>query len=201
MRLFMANKHRGLVISLALLLSACGGNSAMRFYMLEAPLAKSNHEAVLNKNTVIGLGPIHMPEYLDRPQMVLAIGENQYQFDEKNRWAERLDQNLSRVLAQQLAADLGVEQVVRHPWAQRQPIDYQITLDVLTFHQTASGENRLSAQWQIKQQEQTLLTKRFECAITADASQTAAMVKAQSQCVGRLGEEMVSGVKALKGNR
>lgn len=197
MRLFMANKQCGLVISLALLLSACGGTSPMRFYMLEAPLAKANQQAVLNKNTVIGLGPIHLPEYLDRPQMVVAMGENQYQFDEKNRWAERLDQNLSRVLAQQLAADLGVEQVVRHPWAPRQTIDYQITLDVLTFHQTASGDNRLSAQWQIKQQDQTLLTKRFECAINADASQTAAMVKAQSQCVGQLGEAMVSGVQGV----
>ncbi|MFM8342058.1 MAG: membrane integrity-associated transporter subunit PqiC, partial [Methylomonas sp.] len=154
----MANKQSGLVMGLALLLSACGGNLPMRFYMLEAPLTQASQPGVLDKNTVIGLGPIHLPEYLDRPQMVVAIGDNQYQFDEKNRWAERLDQNLSRVLAQQLAADLGVEQVVRHPWAPRQTIDYQITLDVLTFHQTASGDNRLSAQWQVKQQEQTVLT-------------------------------------------
>ena len=201
MRLFMANKQSGLVMGLALLVSACGGNSAMRFYMLEAPLAKANQQSVLNKNTVLGLGPIHLPEYLDRPQMVVAVGDNQYQFDEKNRWAERLDQNLSRVLAQQLAADLGIEQVIRHPWAQRQTIDYQITLDVLTFHQTASGENRLSAQWQIKQQEQSLLIKRFECTITADASQIAAMVKAQSQCVAQLGEAMVTGLQALGNQR
>lgn len=201
MRLFMANKHYGLMIGLALLLSACGGHSPMRFYMLEAPLAKANHESLSNKNTVIGLGPIHMPEYLDRPQMVVAIGENQYQFDEKNRWAERLDQNLSRVLAQQLATDLGIEQVVRHPWAQRQTIDYQITLDVLAFHQTTSGENRLSAQWQLKRQEQTLLSKRFECSINADASQTAAMVKAQSQCVGQLGGAMVTELRALGSQR
>ena len=201
MQLFMANKQCGLVMGVALLLNACGGNSTLRFYMLEPVLAKSNSESVVNKNTLIGLGPIRLPEYLDRPQMVVAIADNQYQFDEHNRWAERLDQNLSRVLAQQLAADLGVEQVVRHPWAQRQLIDYQITVDVLSFHQTVSGDNRLSAQWQLKQQEQTLLSKRFECLINADASQTATMVKAQSQCVGQLGQAMVAALRSLANQR
>lgn len=190
-----------LFVLFALFLGGCAGNTPMQFYMLNAETASSGDVAAppIDKSLVVGLGPIHLPDYLDRPQIVVAMGENQYRLDEQHRWAERLDQNIGRALMQLLASRLGVDQIVRHPWSQKQPIDYQVKVDILEFHQTAGAMSRLQAQWQINKQEQALLSKRFECSIAAkdDAD---AIVKAQSQCLGRLGMDIVSGLRGLAGS-
>ena len=47
---------------------------------------------------MIGLGPIRLPEYLDRFQMVVAVSENKYKLIDGHRWAEKLDQNISLAL-------------------------------------------------------------------------------------------------------
>lgn len=181
-----------------LLLSGCAGNTPMRFYMLnaETDLAADTSALPIDKNLVVGLGPIHLPDYLNRPQIVVAVSENQYRLDEHHRWAERLDQNIGRTLARLLAGRLGVEQVVRHPWPQKQQIDYQVNVDILEFHQTAGGQSRLSAQWQIKSQQLPPFSKRFECSM-ASKDDPDAIVKAQSICLGRLGMDIAAGLRQL----
>ena len=133
--------------------SGCASSPTMQFYLLSADSDPATVPAeAINPLLVLGLGPIHLPAYLDRPQRVVAVTEHQYRLDEQQRWAERLDASISRALTVLLSQQLGVKQVVQHPWGQRQPIDYQISIDVLHFHQGLDGHNRLSAQWQIVQQ-------------------------------------------------
>ncbi|MDD1620805.1 MAG: PqiC family protein [Methylococcaceae bacterium] len=186
----------------ALLLSGCASNTPLRFYMLNAETdqaAKASTSA-FDEQLVLGVGPIHVPDYLDRPQIVVAVGENQYRLDEQHRWAERLDQNIGRALAQLVADQTGVEQVVRFPWSQKQRIDYQISVDILAFHQTAGGNSQLLAQWRVKHQDQAALGKRFDCSVAAkdDAD---AIVKAQSVCLGRLGLDIVTGLRGMVSGR
>lgn len=187
MRLFMANKRNVLGLLPMVMLMACS-NSAPQFYMLEAPTAITPISG-LAKTTQIGLGPIHMPDYLNRPQMVIAVGEHQYRFDDENRWAEHLEQNVSRVLTQQLAGLLGVDQVLRYPWAQRQAIDYQIVLDILSFHHTAGKGVELKAQWQLRKAEQILKSQQFDCQL-ANSDAPEAIVASQSQCLTQLAEQI-----------
>ena len=179
------------------LLGACSSNPATQFYMLNAETGSSGSAATAVANSLLlGLGPIHVPDYLNRPQIVVEVGENQFRLDEQHRWAERLDQNIDRTLAKFLADRLGLPQVIRFPWAQRQVIDYQISIDILEFHQTAAGFSRLAAQWQIKPQAQAPLSKRFDCSIAAKA-EPEAIVKAQSACLGQLGADIETGLRQL----
>ncbi len=186
------------IMGFALLLSACGSNTPMQFYMLNADTAPSAEVAApaFNKNLLVGLGPIHLPDYLNRPQIVVEVSENQYRLDERHRWAERLDQNIGRSLAQFLANRLGVEQIVRFPWPQQQTINYQVSIDILEFNQTADGHSRLQGQWQIRHDEKTLLSRRIDCSIEAK-DEADAIVKAQSACLGRLGTDIESGLRQL----
>ncbi len=196
----MANKAlSALALVLSAAVSGCAG-SDLHFYMLE-PLAQTSPAPTPVPDTiVVGLGPVHLPEYLNRPQMVIATGEHQYQFDEHHRWAEHLDQNISRVLVQQLSQQLGLKQVLRYPWAQRQAVDYQLVIDVLEFHQTASLHSRLKGQWQIKRADQTLLSQQFACSIDSD-DQAENIVAAQSQCLHDLGLELAAAVRQLQGSQ
>lgn len=177
----------------ALLLNACG-SAPLQFYMLNAESGAPPSHTSLPTGTVLGLGPIRLPAYLDRPQLVTALSEHEYQLDERHRWAERLDENIARALGLSLARQLGVEQVVRYPWAPRQTIDYQISFDILELHQTAAGQSRMSAQWQLKKAEQTVAGKRFECSEPAGEG-AEANVAAQSRCLTRFSTELADAVR------
>ena len=187
-----------LFIICALLLGACSAPAPVELYMLKAdadPRAATGAQPI-DSRLLVGLGPVHLPEYLNRLQLVREVGSHRYQLDEQHRWAEHLDQNIGRALSQQLAGLLGVEQIVLHPWPAKPAVDYQIGVDILEFHQGPDGLNRLQAQWQIRHREQVQLSKRFQCAIASSAEAEAA-VSAQSRCLGRLGVEIDAGLRQL----
>ena len=152
-----------IIVTLASLLSGCAHDSRpVQFYMLNADVGGVGNTSrpVIKQGPVIGLGPIRIPEYLTRPQMVVATSDNQYQLAEDHRWAERLDQNISLALFKVLPDQLGTDRVVRYPWSQRQLIDYQVGIDILEFNVNASGQSRLIAQWFVKGKEKTMIDKR-----------------------------------------
>ena len=72
-----AYRKTATVLALACLLSlaACaGGNAPVHFYML-SPLAKTESAAILNTDMpAIGVGPVTMAAYLDRPQIITRSG-------------------------------------------------------------------------------------------------------------------------------
>lgn len=181
-----------LLLFSSLLLTACS-HTPLQFYMLSAD---ATPVASLPTGTVLGLGPIHLPAYLDRPQLVTALSAHQYQLDEDNRWAERLDENIARALGLSLSKQLGVEQVVRYPWGPRQRIDVQISFDILELHQTAGGQIRLAVQWQVKKAEQVVMAKRFDCEERAGEG-AEAQVAAQSRCLTRFSSELAQAVAGM----
>ncbi|NJA04896.1 membrane integrity-associated transporter subunit PqiC [Methylococcaceae bacterium WWC4] len=176
-----------LTVFAGLALYGCAGEP-IRFYLLTA---ESGAEAVapLPAGSVVGLGPIRLPAYLDRPQLVVEVGPHEYQLEEHQRWAERLDDNITRELMQSLAHRLGVAQVLRFPWPQRQSVDYQVSADLLALHQTAAGVSRMAVQWQFKKAEQAWQGRRFECEEPAGGD-AESIVAAQSRCLSRFAAEI-----------
>jgi uncharacterized lipoprotein YmbA len=188
------------IVVLTILLSGCMSNSnPMQFYMLNADSGVASAARVSSsaQGPVIGLGPIRIPEYLNRPQMIVAITDNQYQLSEYHRWAERLDQNISLALFKALPRQLGTDRIVRYPWPQRQLVDYQVGIDILEFNVDASGQSRLIAQWFVKPKDKPAIDKRSEYRFPASTTDHAVMVKAQSQCLTKLGEEISATLRQL----
>ena len=180
-------------LMLVFFLSACmRGNKSVQFYRLNAGVAmidavKMDESA---NQAVVGLGPIRIPDYLNRPQMVVAISDNQYQLSEEHRWAERLDQNISLALAKFLPSQLGSNRIVRYPWAQRQIVDYQVSIDIIEFNIDALGRSRLTAQWLIKRKDQLDISRRFDYQVPASTTDYDVMVSAQSACLTKLGQDI-----------
>jgi uncharacterized lipoprotein YmbA len=189
----------GMVI-LILLLSGCMRDSKpVQFYMLNADsgIVGKPRLPVMTQGPVIGLGPIRIPEYLNRPQMIVATSENQYRLSEDHRWAERLDQNISLALFKALPYQLGTDRIVRYPWSQRQVIDYQVGIDILEFNVNANGQSRLIAQWFVKRKDKPAIDKRSVYQFPASTTDHVVMVKAQSQCLTKLGLEISGTLRQL----
>src|SRR6476660_6643335 len=66
-------------------------------------------------DAVLGLGPVAIPGYLDRPQIVTRVGPNELRLDEVARWGEPLRDGIARALQQDLLAASGARRVALYP--------------------------------------------------------------------------------------
>ena len=58
---------------------------------------------------LIGVGPIEIPSYLDRPQIITRMRLHELMLNEHALWAEPLDKALARVIALNLGALTGAD--------------------------------------------------------------------------------------------
>ncbi len=136
---------------LAILLLGCAVTAPSRFYILE-PFAGADSAAEVQgagEKLTIGIGPVSIPGYLNRPQIVRRAGENELLLAEFDRWAEPLKDNIPIVLVENLRALLGPEGISIIPWRGSSRIDYRLTVDIIRFDITVAGEASLVARWSV----------------------------------------------------
>ena len=123
-----------------------------RFFLL-TPIAPGQAGSQANQaNTtalVLGLGPIKLPDYLQRDDIVTRVEPNRLQVSENDHWAEPLKNNFTHVLSENLSTLLGTQQIINFPWDSSIRIDYQIAISVDRFECDGQGNGRLAARWSI----------------------------------------------------
>lgn len=139
------------LLACALLLAGCARTQQISYYQL-SPLETARKEAAIDGagGISLGIGPVRLPEYLNRPQIVSRLSANRLHLADTYRWAEPLGENIARVLGENLSAQLGVERILLYPWPVSQAADYQLLVEVLHFENESDGAARLVARWSIK---------------------------------------------------
>ena len=129
-------------LCLALLLGACGSSSRTNHYMLSA------HEAPVpgGQTPSLGIGPIDIPQYLNRNALVYQRDGNQLQVSAQDRWAEPLGDGIQRVLAINLAGLLDTGDISYFPWHARRSPDFGVQVTVLNLD-ASDRQARLVAEW------------------------------------------------------
>lgn len=125
-------------------LAGCG-SSPTRLYVLSADTTNSDPAATAG--IAIGVGPVSLPRYLDRPQIVTGTASNSLNQADLDQWGGDLTDNITRVLATNLANLLGTDRVWLYPWDNANPIEYQVTANVVKFDQGADGSTVLDVFW------------------------------------------------------
>jgi len=189
-----------LALAAAILLTSCARSLPVHYYQLSTQTEdRALAKFPVPSEATIGLGPVRLPEYLDRPQIVSRTSANRLTLSDQHRWAEPLAENLPRVLAEDFAALLGTDRILRHPWDRDRQVDCQISLEVLEFEGGVDGTASLSARWQVIGKDgQLLLTEqRSSFTITATSQGQEAMTVALSQGVSRLAREIAAALPPL----
>src|SRR5271154_4743187 len=124
-----------------------------KFYLL-TPTADTAAPATGSTQTtsgdfVIGLGPIKLPPYLDRPEIVTRTAPNRLELSKEDRWGESIENGFTRAMERDLAAQTGASQVIVFPWYNTVHIDMQVQIDVYRFETDGNGLATLSAKWTI----------------------------------------------------
>ena len=99
----------------------------------------------------VGVGPVIMPGYLDRTQIVTRTGTDQVELSMFHRWAEPLEDGIARILAEEIGARVPTERIVMFPWrgVVARAIQYQVVVAVLRFDGRPGGDVTLDTRWRI----------------------------------------------------
>jgi uncharacterized lipoprotein YmbA len=189
---------------------AAGGCFAPRpdpskFFVL-APAAAAADDPIapaglpVSSSPTIGLGPIKLPEYLDRDEVVTRVGPNRLQLSDKDRWAEPLDNNFKQVMAQDLTQSLGTHSITFYPWFGTTRVDCQVRIDVYRFETDPSANAQLVAHWQVLDGSGKLLYAG-DSSLNEQARPGEPVAAALSRTVDRLARQIASAIQSLPPRR
>lgn len=148
----------------------------------------------------IGLGPIKLPEYLDRDEVVTRAGPNRLEFSDRDRWAEPLDNNFKQVVAQDLTRLMGTHSITFYPWPGTTHIDYQVSIDVYRFETDTGAKARLVAHWQVLDGSGKLLYAD-DSDVSEQAQPGEPVAAALSRTVDGLARQIASAIQSLPRRR
>jgi len=197
----MSQMKTALIVTLLLLLSGCAvrGTVPSRFYTL-TPLGPDTEplSETPEREASLGIGPVMIPDYLDRQQIVTR-SQNNIELSEFNRWAGTLTDNFSRVLSENLSILLSTERVVLFPRRGSAPLDYEIAVDVIRFDGELGGNVYLIARWGIydTKKEETLAVRKSSIIEPVGTKGYKALVAAQSRALAGLSRDIAVAVKNL----
>jgi uncharacterized lipoprotein YmbA len=182
----------------------CARSQSSRFYLLEPisalpDTATNETMAAAAEPITIGIGPIRIPEYLNRPQIVTRSDSNELHLADYNRWAEPLDLSIPRVFAENLAALLGTDRVVLHPWNNAVPVAYQVSVEIVHLDGQAGGAVTLKARWMIFDTafKQMLVWRTSQIQKPVDGEEITHVVRAESLALDALCREIAEEIQQI----
>jgi len=190
-----------LLLGCALLLAGCARTAPVSYYQLSAMEAARSAPSAEAGKMVLGIGPVRLPEYLDRPQIVTRQSVNRLQLADSHRWAEPLGENILRVLGENLSALLGTERILLHPWPSSRATDYQLLVEILHFENESDGAARLVALWSVKGKDGVMMLpeRRSSHLIAATSRDQDGQVAALNAALGSFCREIAQALTPVLG--
>lgn len=147
----------------------------------------------------VGIGPVQLPEYLDRPQIVTRTAPDKITLSEFDRWGGSLRQDFPRVLAENVAALLGTDRVLAYPWGDRLDPAYRVALHVQQFDGALGGPAVLRATWIVtgREEKTPLAVRKSDIQEPVSGKDYDSLVAAQSRAVAALGREIAEHIRRL----
>jgi len=207
MRIGFFEKITAVLIFTTLLLTGCGGGSQrVEFYTLN-PLSSSQAQAntpATDQKLSIGVGPVEIPEILDRPQIVTRTGPNKLSIDEFHRWAGRLDESFTQVLAENISLLLATDRVRVYPWPANFKPRYKVELKIRYFEGQWGNDVLLEAIWKVsgqQSQQKSSVRKSVIREPLAPEPDYEALVAAHSSALAQLSREIVKEIQNLQSGK
>ncbi len=121
-----------------------------RLYTLGAQAPVRTAPSLVPRNTAVSVGPVRIAEIVNRPQLVLRVGENRVRVVEGHRWAEPLKRAIPVVLAQNLARQLPTSRVAVHGENASPDAQLRVQLDIRRFDSLPGEAVVLEGIWSVR---------------------------------------------------
>jgi len=133
-----------IAIIMSAILSGCGTTPNSNYYLLNSNAS----QAPVGSSPSLGVGPITIPEYLNRNAFIYTLGDNKLHIARFERWAEPLDTGIMRVIQLNLASLLNTQNVQSYPWSGSERPEYGVEISVLILDANDT-QAKLTAEWHI----------------------------------------------------
>jgi len=175
-----------------------------RFYMLRAVTADAvSQKFSFPAHIIIGLGPVKIPGYINRPQIVTLGKDKTLNFAQFDRWGESLDLALERVISEDLINLLPAGTVIEmFPWNLAVTVRYQIIVGIVKLESQLDKDLSITAQWSIIDQlkREVVLTKRSEIRRPIEPHNYYGLAETLSAACASLSSEIAQGLSSLDNN-
>ena len=144
----MTNARIVTLVLLSAMLAGCGTPLKQHFYTLRA---SADHEpaATASGDFSVTVGPVTVPDMVDRPQFVLRAAANRVILAEQARWAEPLRSEISYVIADNLRRLLTGVRVLAHPQYANSGAGYRVVVNVQRFDSVLGEAATVEAAWSV----------------------------------------------------
>ncbi len=180
------------MLALALLLTGCGSTPLEQHEYLLRP---QKLEVVSGSRSAVLLKPVQVAPYLDQDGVVLQTGPAEIRAARQHRWAEPLDESLSRYLQVGIAnaADRPVETAPILSEDDRQ----KIVISVHQLHGSEDGSVRLVADYVVENEAGERRLGSFDERIRQASDGYPALVAAHGSLLDQLSAEIAAELEAL----
>jgi len=182
-----------------LILNGCGSTQPSRFYTLY-PLGdlKTEQQATSSGHNIsVAVGPVEIPDYLNRPQIAIRTSQNELALSEFDRWAGSLREDVARVLSENLSRLMAPDQISVVEWGWGGDYDYKVAVDISQFDVMQDDKVLLKADWALIGKNGTTIIVRRESVTEPVGGQTyEAKVSSMSKALETLSRGIASEAKS-----
>ena len=129
---------------LLLMVAGCGSSPRSNHYLLTTDVSTPPD----GDTPSLGIGPVVVPEFLNRNSMVYSRQGNQLEISSTERWAEPLEAGIKRVVGINLASSLDTQDIRYFPWNAGKPPEFGISISLLSLD-ADDDEATLAAEWRV----------------------------------------------------
>ena len=177
--------------------AGCGTPAKINYYTLSAQ--QGPPAAATSRPLNVFVGPVTIPEAVDRPQMVMRVDANQVELVDLDRWAEPLKTAIPRLVADTLARELAASTVMTSRQSATLTFDYRVSIDVQRFEFSAGDGAVVDALWTIRSAKNDApRSARSEVREPAGSRDPQAMAASQSRALEKVARDIAAAIRGLE---
>jgi len=195
----------GIIVSgmmiMILHLAGCGTSAPAKFYTLTSVNIPSLAEkrVTLEKYVPVAIGPVEIPDYLDRSEIVTRAEQNQLILSEFHLWGGALKSDINRVLIENISSLFASDGISVVTWKATTTEAYRVLVVLNRFDASPNGNIILKARWAVIEKEGKTFEFFRESDITlpVKGSSYSVVVAAMSEALGELSKDIAMGIKSV----
>jgi uncharacterized lipoprotein YmbA len=178
-------------LALLFLLASCGTVLKENYYTLAGPQTPAPVGTAASMSVFVG--PVTVPEAVDRLAMVLRTSPNQVEISDLHLWAEPLKSAIPRALAETLMRELDTPNVRASRTGATPDVDYRVTVEVQRFESSTQSGATLDALWSVTGKGKS---RTGRSTFTEPGSDPAGLAAGHSRALERLGRDIAAAIKS-----
>jgi len=177
-------------------LAGCGSSPKSTFYTLSSGVPPQ--QAAATAPFSVAIGALTVPDVVDRPQFVTRTGANQVTLDEFARWAEPLQREIPRVIADNLTRELNGALVSTYPQSANISADCKVLLEVQRFDSAPGDAATIEVLWTVRPAKGEAKSGRSVVREAAGGAGYDALVAAHSRALASVSRDIAAAVRAVR---